>query len=449
MADRSGFTADTPATIPISVVGLHGGAWFGARALDALRRADVIVGTPRLFREIDATGCAPFAGEPVHWGGSVPELIDLLDERHARHQQICVLASGDPGFFGIERLLVGRFGTLVEVHPAPSSVALALARVQLPWDDAVVVSCHGRSLDLALPHILAAPKVAVLVSPATPPEAVGRALLEADPSTPRFAAVCSRLGQAEETITTTDLTGLAEGTFDPLSVLVLTTSDRPVAPEAVVSWGRPVSSFAHRANMVTKPEVRAVVLSKLELFGAATLWDVGAASGSVGIEAAHLVPGLRVYAVEQNPEDAERIRSNGADMPVSVIVGRAPAALADLPTPDRVFVGGGGLDVLDTACLRISPGGMVAATYAVMETALAAVDRLGPGADLVQIQVNRAKPIGPNHHLRLEADNPVFVVWGSPQDPGHQHPNTQHPNTQNPNTQHPNTQHPNTTGTSR
>ncbi|MEM1334488.1 MAG: precorrin-6y C5,15-methyltransferase (decarboxylating) subunit CbiE, partial [Actinomycetota bacterium] len=279
---------------PVSIVGLHGGHCFGAAAAQALAEADVLIGAPRQHDALAAAwGSTPLSAERIDLFGPLDEIIDLIEERRGAHQRAVVLASGDPGFFGIERLLVGRFGAAVDVHPAPSSVALAFARARIPWDDASVVSVHGRSMERALPHILAAPKVAVLVSASTPPESVGVALVEAG-STHRHVVVCSRLGEADESIVRTDLDGLATGSFDPLSVVVLTSEARPLSPDAVVGWGRPTSDYRHRAGMITKPEVRAAALSKLELFGAAEMWDVGAASGSIAIEAARLAPGCRV-----------------------------------------------------------------------------------------------------------------------------------------------------------
>ncbi|MEM8621583.1 MAG: precorrin-6y C5,15-methyltransferase (decarboxylating) subunit CbiE, partial [Actinomycetota bacterium] len=279
---------------PVAIVGLHGGQCFGTAAAKALAQADVLIGAPRQHEALAAAwGSTPLSAERVDLFGPLDQIIDLIAERRAAHQRATVLASGDPGFFGIERVLVGRFGAAVEVHPAPSSVALAFARACVPWDDASVVSVHGRPLDRALPHIIAAPKVAVLVSASTPPEAVGAALVEAR-STHRHVVVCSRLGEADESIVRTDLDGLAAGSFDPLSIVVLTSEAQPLAPEAVVAWGRPISDYRHRSGMITKPEVRAAALSKLELFGAAEMWDVGAASGSIAIEAARLAPGCRV-----------------------------------------------------------------------------------------------------------------------------------------------------------
>ncbi|MEM9655065.1 MAG: precorrin-6y C5,15-methyltransferase (decarboxylating) subunit CbiE [Actinomycetota bacterium] len=397
---------------PVSIVGLHGGHWFGPAAQQALTDADVLVGAARQHESLrTAWTSGTLAGERLELFGPLDQVIDVIAERRDRGQRVTMLASGDPGFFGIERLLVGRFGADVEVHPAPSSVALAFARARVHWDDAAVVSVHGRSLERALPHIIAAKKVAVLVSASTPPEAVGAALVAAG-AAHQNAVVCSRLGEHDESVVHTDLAGLAAGRFDPLSVVVLSCEPTPLATNAIVAWGRPVSAYRHRAGMITKPEVRAAALSKLELYGAAVLWDVGAASGSIAIEAARLAPGCRVHAIEQNPEDCDRIRANAGRVAVTVIEGKAPAAFDDLPDPDRVFVGGGGIDVFRAAYGRLRPSGVLAATFATLDTAVAAVEHLGRTGELVQISVNRAVPIGPDDQLRLEADNPVFLVWG-------------------------------------
>ncbi|MEM7143010.1 MAG: precorrin-6y C5,15-methyltransferase (decarboxylating) subunit CbiE [Actinomycetota bacterium] len=391
----------------VAIVGLVGGTWFGPDAERALTGADVVVGARRQLD--DLAGVVDLTAETVELAGPLDEVLDLVETERARGRSVTLLASGDPGFFGIERLIVGRFGATVDIHPAPSSIALAFARARMPWDDAAVVSVHGRSLDLALAHILESPKVAILVSASTPPEAVGRALIAAD-APHRHATVCSKLGDPDETIVHTDLDGLAAGAFDPLSVLILTADPRPVAPEAVLEWGRPVAAYRHRASMITKPEVRAAALSALDLFGAAVMWDVGSASGSVAIEAARLAPGCRVYAVERDADDADRIRDNAGRVAVSVVTGEAPAAFVDLPDPDRVFVGGGGIAVVEAAAARLRPSGIIAATFATIDAAIAAKRLLGEDSRMVQIAVNRAVPIGPDGALRLEADNPVFLV---------------------------------------
>ncbi len=393
--------------VPVSVVGLHGGVWYGLAAEGALRHADLLVGSARQHGDLAGTG---LAGEPVEMWGRIDELVELCATRAAAGARVCVLASGDPGFFGVVRALAARLGPdVLEVHPAPSSVALALARIGVPWDDAVVATCHGRPVATAAEVVVRHSKVAVLVSPDSPPEALGRAVVDAG-APARDVWVCSRLGEAVESVTRTDVVGLSAGTFDPLSVVVFIAPGCGVAPAAATEWGRHEAAFAHRAGLITKAEVRAVALGKLSLPPSGVVWDVGAGSGSVAVEIARLVPGLRVFAVERQAEACLQIRDNARGSSVTVIEGDAPGALAGLPDPDRAFVGGGGTDVLDAVLDRLRPGGVAVATYAVLASALAAADRLG---SLVQLNVSRGTPIGPDGQLRLLAENPVFVVWGS------------------------------------
>jgi precorrin-6Y C5,15-methyltransferase (decarboxylating) len=162
--------------------------------------------------------------------------------------------------------------------------------------------------------------------------------------------------------------------------------------------------------MITKAEVRSVALARLDLPDAGVLWDVGAGSGSVAIEAALLAPGLQVFAVERRPDDARRIETNARSLraAVTVIDSPAPAALAGLPDPDRVFVGGGGLEVLDAVLARLRPGGAVVATFAALDRAAAAAERLG---HVVQVAVSRGERLRAGG-WRLAAENPVFVAWG-------------------------------------
>ena len=326
----------------------------------------------------------------------------------------CVLASGDPGFFGIVRALAARVGNdRLVVHPAPSSVALAFARLGLPWDDAVVRSCHTGGAARVAAEVAGAGVAAVLTGPDAPPEALGAALVALG-AHHRLVVVATRLGEAgEQVVRCTDLADLAAGRFDHRSVVVLAHQTAPKVRGGHGGrphGGRAVAEFAHRASMITKPEVRSVVLGKLALPERGVLWDVGAGSGSVAVEAALAAPGLRVIAVERNPDDAERVVANAAALGalVEVVEGEAPAVLDGLPRPDRVFVGGGGVDVL-AACLdALAPGGRLVATFAAVDRAVAAHRLLG---NLVQVGVDRAEVL-PDGGIRFAADNPVFVAWG-------------------------------------
>ncbi|HEV3402130.1 MAG TPA: precorrin-6y C5,15-methyltransferase (decarboxylating) subunit CbiE [Acidimicrobiales bacterium] len=388
----------------IAVVGVVGDA-LGKDAARAVESADLLVGAPRHLDALAPSG----AGRRLPLAG---DLGPVLDDVAAEPGRVCVLASGDPGFFGIVRALAERFGPArLEVHPAPSSVSLAFARLGLPWDDATVVSAHGRPLADAVRRAAAAPKAAVLTAPDARPADVGRELLDLGARHQRVV-VCSRLGEGGEVVADTDLTGLAAGAWDPLSVVVLLDGP-PVAAAPVLSWGLPEERFDHRAGMVTKAEVRAVALGKLALPPTGVLWDVGAASGSVAVECARLAPGLRVLAVERRADDAARARANAAaaGVAVEVVEGEAPACLGPLPDPDRAFVGGGGLAALDATLVRLRPGGRVVATYAALDRAAAAFDRLG---HLVELGVSRGQAL-PGGGVRLAAENPVFVAWGPDQ----------------------------------
>jgi precorrin-6B C5,15-methyltransferase / cobalt-precorrin-6B C5,C15-methyltransferase len=396
----------------VDVVGLVGGVAYGGDAVEALRRAEVVVGSDRQFADVaEAHGVAAGA-ERVRLAGPLDAVLDTVAARSAEGRRVCVLASGDPGFFGIVRALGERLGPdRLAVHPAPSSVALAFARLGLSWDDATIVSAHGRPLDAAIAAAAraGAGKVAILTSPDNPPEAVGKALRAAGREV-REVAVVSRIGGPDERVHRLDLDGLADGSFDPMSVVVVLAAAAAAPPGPGLAWGLPEDRFEHRGGMITKSEVRAVALGKLALPPAGVLWDVGAGSGSVAVECARLAPGLVVVAVERDPDQLARVRANAAahGVAVTVVEGAAPGVLARLPDPDRVFVGGGGIDVLDAALARLRPGGVVVANYTLVDRAVAAHGRLG---NLVQLSVGRAAPIG-SVGFRLAPENPVFVAWG-------------------------------------
>jgi precorrin-6Y C5,15-methyltransferase (decarboxylating) len=321
-----------------------------------------------------------------------------------------VLASGDPGFFGIVRAL-RRAGLDPRVVPAASSVAHAFARLGLSWDDALVVSGHGRDLRRAVNACRAHRKVAVLTGPGAGPAELAAALR----GLPRRLVVCTRLGYPDERITTPD------GDWaDPNVVLVLGPAAE-AGPEpgwvagaapGPVGWALPEKAFVHRDSMITKAEVRALVLARLGPRLGDLVWDVGAGSGSVAVECARL--GAAVIAVDRDPAAVELARGNASayGVDVEVVPGAAPGILRDLPDPDAVFVGGGGPPVL-AACLDRAPARIVAA-FAALERvgpALAALTGAGYRADGSQVQANRIGTMPDGTH-RLVAANPTTVVWG-------------------------------------
>ncbi|CAL9317146.1 precorrin-6y C5,15-methyltransferase (decarboxylating) subunit CbiE [Streptomyces sp. SudanB182_2057] len=363
----------------------------------------------------------PEGAERVVLGPLAPAL-DAVAEYVGKELPVVVLASGDPGFFGIVRALAERFGAgLLDVRPGVSSVATAFARIGLPWDDAVVVSAHGRELRTAVNVCRARPKVAVLTGPGAGPAELGAAL-----PGDRVLVVASALGDPErervERVTAAEAAARDWGAavsvvlcLDEARALgaVRTVAGVPGSPER---WALPEDAFAHRDSMITKFEVRALALARLGPRLGDLVWDVGAGSGSVAVECARL--GAAVVAVEKAADGVGRIRANARahGVAVDVVHGAAPAALAGLADdPDAVFVGGGGRELPDVvaACARRARRTVVVAMAALdrVPAARAALTEAGLVCDGVLLQSSRLAPL-PGDVTRLAATNPVFLLWG-------------------------------------
>ncbi|PWI08642.1 bifunctional cobalt-precorrin-7 (C(5))-methyltransferase/cobalt-precorrin-6B (C(15))-methyltransferase [Streptomyces sp. NWU339] len=401
----------------ITVVGTGTGAPVEEAVLAG---AELVVGGRR---HLDAVRL-PEGAERVVLGALAPAL-DTVGKYVAEERPVVVLASGDPGFFGIVRALAERFGSeRLDVRPGVSSVATAFARVGLPWDDAVVVSAHGRDPRTAVNLCRAHPKVAVLTGPGAGPAELGAALARHSPG--RVLVVASALGDPgrERVERVTPAVAAARDWGPAVSVVLCLDESRGLGPVRTVAgscappagWALDEAGFAHRDSMITKFEVRALALARLGPRPGELVWDIGAGSGSVAVECARL--GAAVTAVEKTADGVGRIRANalahGVD--VRVVHGAAPTVLSDLDDPDAVFVGGGGreLPAIVTACARRARRTVV--------VALAALDRVpavrealaGAGftCDGVLLQSSRLAPL-PGDVTRLAAANPVFLLWGS------------------------------------
>lgn len=215
-------TPVTPASAaPIPIVGLLGGQWFGHAAERALRQAAVLLGHADQFALLPAD----VPGERVEVWGDLGAVVDRAVAEREAGRPPCILAAGDPGFHGMVGFAARRLGEDgITVHPAPSSIALAAARVGTTWHDLVVASVRAQALAEVVELVRRHDKVAVLVSRHVPPEAIGAALV-AGGCPDRRVAVCARLAEPGEQVTRTDLAGLASGTFDPLSVVILRAPD--------------------------------------------------------------------------------------------------------------------------------------------------------------------------------------------------------------------------------
>ena len=395
----------------ISVIGWDGRP-LSAEAGESLKGAALVAGGERHLEVlgVEAERAAVLKGD----------LSEALERIEAADGTVAVLASGDPGFFGIVRLLAERFGhENLRVFPAVSSVARAFACAGLPWDDAVVVSVHGRDPRRALNVCRACPKVAVLTSPSFGPAKLADTLAALD----RTFVVAERLGEPEERTYKGDAGKIAAMEWNDPNVVVVYDAERAVREKGWISgslesparWALPEEEFEHRSAMVTKAEVRALVLAKLGPGIGDLVWDVGAGSGSVAVECARF--GAAAIAIERDAKSCERIRRNAArhGVRVKVVEDEAPSSLRNLPEPDAVFVGGTGKNFEEIVKLAAS-----SARRSVVLT-LVTLERVVPAGEILEscglevgttlLQASRAKGVGEFH--RLASETPVFVVSGS------------------------------------
>jgi precorrin-6Y C5,15-methyltransferase (decarboxylating) len=395
----------------ITVVGLDGRP-LEEEIEDLLGGASLVAGGERHLEMVGVGG-----GRAVVLKGDLSKALARIE---AVEGPVVVLASGDPGFFGIVRLLAGRFGgENLRVLPGLSSVALAFAGAGLSWDDAVTVSAHGRDPRRAINVCRAYPKVAVLTSPDCGPAELANTL----DGLGRGFVVAEKLGEPTGRIFHGDATAVAGMDWEDPNVVLVLDEGRMSGTKGWISsgirsvgrWALPEDAFEHRSGMITKSATRAFVLSHLGPGPGDLIWDVGAGSGSVAIECAR--HGAAAIAVERDPESCARIRRNAErhDAHVQLVEGEAPEALRDLPDPDAVFIGGagGGFDDIVKLC--------AVRTRRTAVLALVTLERVVPAAQILQecglevettyLQTSRMKGVGELH--RLAAESSAFVVSGS------------------------------------
>ncbi|MBI5017735.1 MAG: precorrin-6y C5,15-methyltransferase (decarboxylating) subunit CbiE [Deltaproteobacteria bacterium] len=323
------------------------------------------------------------------------------------------LASGDPGFFGIGATLLRRLPRdQVRLWPAVTSLQLAFARAGEAWSEARFASLHGRPLE-ALAPLLGASKIGLLTDETHGPAAVARLLLASGWDDIEIV-VAEDVGLPSERITRGAPADFMEWTGSALNVVLLLRSGpdpRPLGP------GLREEAFSHGRGLITKAEVRTSVLAQLRLPREGVLWDVGAGSGSVAVEACLLAPGLRAYAVEKTAEGQGHLAENRRRFRVAGLVpvaGEAPEALAGLPSPDAVFVGGSGgrlAEVLDACWPQLRPGGAMVVAAVLVETlaeALAWGRAAGIDPDLTEIRAARSRAVAGKH--LMDPQNPVTLI---------------------------------------
>jgi precorrin-6Y C5,15-methyltransferase (decarboxylating) len=334
------------------------------------------------------------------------------------------VASGDPLFYGVARYLCDRLGKeRFEVLPHVSSMQLAFARVKESWEEAYLTNLATHPLENVLDRIRTAEIVGLFTSEQDDPPTIARQLLARGIDYFR-AYVCENLGAPNERVTQGELAEIQDMEFGPLNVMILKRKpgrpDLQRTPSRFRQFGNPDDVFAQsrpKSGLITQAEVRALALAQLDVHPGSIIWDVGAGSGSVGIEAAQLAQPGWVYAIEQDAADCELIEANARTFRVCnlrVIHGTAPAVFADLPAPDAIFIGGTGHEVarlVEAAYRALRPGGRLVTNVATLETLSSIYGALKELAGSVQVLlVNVARGTEQLETLRFDAVNPTFLL---------------------------------------
>jgi precorrin-6Y C5,15-methyltransferase (decarboxylating) len=412
---------------------------FTERAREVLFRADHILASNRLFEVFKRYEDFTSLEEKVKVINRIEETMDFI-RNNFEERAVVLLASGDPLFFGIGRKVIGEFGEdRVEILPDLSSIQIAFSKIKEPWDDVFLMSLHGgpdpekrRRLPYEIGDISSLlrvhNKMAVLTDRENSPTEIARRV----PRVPGFTSlkifVCEKLGYQDEKITSGTPEEIAGMTFSDPNVVILVNSEEArkkgsaegesIAKNTDMPFGLSEMEIAHSRGLITKDEVRAVSIHKLRLPKKGIFWDIGAGSGSVSIETARLYPELKVFAIEKNEEQLAHIKENKMKFGtrnIAITSGEAPEVLKDLPSPDRVFIGGSGgqLSGIIRRIRERMPRGVVVLNAVMLETlneALAVLENNGFETEISQISVSRSKLL--NGQRQMAALNPVFVIRG-------------------------------------
>ena len=385
-----------------------------AKHLKIIETADILVGGKRLLDLFEESR----ARKKVI-GKDIDGIVNFV-KQEMKNSRVVVLASGDPMFFGIGRRLVNAVGNRnIRVFPNISSVAAAFARIKEPWDDVGVISLHGRKNASRLFKALEEENtLAVLTDPKNNPSWLAGRLLEKQFLNYKIC-VLETLGSSSEKIgwyTPTEAAGMK---FRDPNMVVLKRGPIGTRDKTRLFLGAPDSWYDHHRGLITKSEIRTITLSKLRLSTDHVLWDLGAGSGSVAVEAGLLIKKGKIYAVEKDANRLAQIKNNRKRFGINnltAIQAELPRGLEELPRPDRIFIGGGGRQlksIMAAAAQYLKPEGvMVINTVLIpnVETARTTLEKLDFNTEVIQIQINRSWQMP--WAERLEALNPVWIITG-------------------------------------
>jgi len=408
----------------------NGEAGLNAEALANLKDADVVIGGTRvlgLFSDVLKQDAQKY-----DLTGNLTKVPVWIEKALEIEKKVVVLATGDPLCHGLANYLKKKLGlSKLDIHPNVSALQLACARVGVSWQDAYICSIHSKDAGewAASPSFkhglyplfkacLQHRKIIVFTSPENNPARIAR-MLVAEGMADDFDMIVAEnlLQESERIIADISVSYLAAQDFSDLNMVIL---ERKEKLENPVQFGLEDSSFNQRKpekGLITKREVRAVSLAMMQLKSNSIVWDIGAGSGSVGLEAARLCPNGWVYAVEKNVADFEIAKSNQKNMNIhhyTLIHNKAPQGMDAWQGPDAVFIGGSGGELGELIRLilsRLNDGGHLVMNFVTIENLSAAVEALKAMDvqwSVTQMQVSRSKPI--LHMHRMAAENPVWIV---------------------------------------
>ena len=410
--------------ISVVGIGLDGAVGLTATAQKILEQATVLAGSKRHLSYFVNHAADKIDLTNLQTG------IEAISELDLTQHSVAVLASGDPLFFGLGRLLLEKISAeQVQFYPHFSSVQLAFSRLKTPWQDADLVSLHGRSTDVLIKLLKQGKeKIAILTDNQNCPSAIASLFLALELPVTYSFYICENLGAETEKINyfapeqLEELSKLNHDNFASLNILILLREQQQddLNFSQLPLIGLPDSSFLSfrdRPSLITKKEVRLAILGELSLQPNQIVWDIGAGTGSVSIEIARLCPTSQIFAVEKTSMGSNLITKNSQRFAVNNITsinGKAPPVLFDFPAPDRIFIGGSGgniNDILHTCSQKLNDQGLIVMAFATVEYQIQAINWLKQNNwqyRLLQLQISRSTPV--SHLTRFTPLNPVTII---------------------------------------
>jgi precorrin-6B C5,15-methyltransferase / cobalt-precorrin-6B C5,C15-methyltransferase len=378
----------------LTLIGLgeDGRAGLSPAANEALAQARLVVGGARHLALVAPLDCETLCW-PSPMDAAYPEILAR------RGEKVVVLASGDPFFYGVGSVLARKIPPQEMLClPAPSSFSLVAARLGWAQQDCALVTLHGRPLEKIIPRLHDGARIIALSWDGATPQKLAALLTKRGFGASRLT-ICEHLGGPQERVRASlarDFSLADVAALNTMALDLVADRDARILPRAP---GLPDDFFEHDGQ-ITKSEFRALTLSALAPRRGELLWDIGAGSGSVAIEFMLADEANAAIAIEANSVRAQRIGRNALALGtpgLRVVEGRAPEILADLPRPEKIFVGGGATapGVIETALEALLPGGLLVVNGVTLETQSLLVARHAAlGGNLLQVQIARAEKLG-------------------------------------------------------